>query len=473
MHEPLSVAAYYRQPAVLARMREYCGESTAHPITCVYLAAMGSPADAWRDWEHAAPHKPAEFDALVANGADLARSLWDTESLIVHIDLDYQNLDDPGEPFHHPVESFFKLEAALRATRDVLTELGLPLLTLMTGRGYHFSGRVPIGDPAVSALAELAPETPGWLATAATRLPPWMAGRMDERTARAYTGHGLVTEWIGHLVMRRAARLSPIPLVFNGTVVGGGDGRECVSIDLSAAGDPLDVRHIRVAFSTYQRHRFRPDIFGTRAAARAPLASLPCGTESTWQRLTDGRDLRAAAALAPSTRARLPEVAGGAGRAVAGYRSSALAAFHRRFFAEPADSAAAAAARFGPALVAALPPCVAASLAAPNDLLLQPAHIQHVTRYLMAGGWHPRHVAGLVFGRYAAPFGWGDRWTRLDARTRAEFDVRVFAGMLETGLDRGVDFNCRSAQEKGLCPAGGCSRDLRVDCARLLERTIP
>jgi hypothetical protein len=441
-------------------------------MTCRYLASMASTADAWRDWDHAPPHPPDEFGALLDAGADLARSLWDRDSLIVHLDLDYFNADYPGEPFLHPVETFFKLEPAFQAFRDVLRELDLRLLTLMTGRGYHFAGCVPLDDPAVSALASLAPETPGWVATAARRLPPWLAGGMDERTARAFVGHGLVTEWIGHLAVRRASAHSPIPIVFDGTVVGSGlNGRECVSIDLSAHGDPMDSRHIRVAFSTYQRHRFRPDIFGARTAAKVPaLATLPRNAESTWDRLTAGRGLANAAALAPLTRAHLPDVRAGIARAIEAYRASPLFGFHRQFFGEPPDDERTAAERYRALDVAALPPCVSASLDRPNDLLLQPAHLQHVTRYLLAQGWHPRHIGGLVYGRYVAPCGWGDRWQRLDARTRAEFDVRVFAGLVGAGDDRAVDFNCRSAQEKGLCPEGACPHDLRVDRARLLTR---
>lgn len=87
----------------------------------------------------------------------------------------------------------------------------------------------------------------------------------------------------------------------------------------------------------------------------------------------------------------------------------------------------------------------------------------------MAEGIPPRDIAAVVRSRYAADFGWAQRWSRLDAETRAEFDVRVFAGLIATGLDRAVDFNCRSAQEKGLCPNAQCVRDLRVDRDRLLK----
>lgn len=87
----------------------------------------------------------------------------------------------------------------------------------------------------------------------------------------------------------------------------------------------------------------------------------------------------------------------------------------------------------------------------------------------MAEGMPPRHVAAVVRARYGADHNWGTRWSWMDAQARAEFDVRVFAGMLATGADRAIDFNCRSAQEKGLCPGGWCGRDLRVERARLLE----
>jgi hypothetical protein len=41
--------------------------------------------------------------------------------------------------------------------------------------------------------------------------------------------------------------------------------------------------------------------------------------------------------------------------------------------------------------------------------------------------------------------------------------------MIAAGRDRGVDFNCRSAQEKDLCAGGECRHDLRVQRERLLR----
>ena len=88
----------------------------------------------------------------------------------------------------------------------------------------------------------------------------------------------------------------------------------------------------------------------------------------------------------------------------------------------------------------------------------------------MARDWSAAQVARLVEREYTRDYQWGDHWARLDPRTRAEFDVRVFAGLIITGADRLVDFNCTSSQEKGVCPRVGCAHDLREDRDRLAAR---
>ena len=142
---------------------------------------------------------------------------------------------------------------------------------------------------------------------------------------------------------------------------------------------------------------------------------------------------------------------------MAAYVASPLAEFHRSF-----DAARGSKPVFG-AEVASVPPCVAAALARPNDLLLRPAHVQHVVRDLLSRAWTPARVAGLVQSCYEADHEWGARWARMDPATRARFEVRVFAGMIAAGADALIDFNCVSAQEKGLCPRTTCQYDLVRD----------
>jgi len=311
------------------------------------------------------------------------------------------------------------------------------------------------------------------MVTVAERRPMWTHGDIDLRHARAYAGLGMLMEFLAHRILRRAQRATPIPIVLNGTVVGSGlAGRECVSLDISYAGDPLDVRHIRVAYGAYQKHRLRPDLVehGGGAAERPPFVALPRGDASLEYLLFHGRDLRHAARAARSIPARLPMCTSGVARLLDAYAPSPLARFHREFYATPPGECASFDALVRSPIWARLPECVRSPLVEPNDRLLQPAVIQHVVRVLMSEGLPPRDVSGIVHSRYAADVDWGNRWFWLDARTRAEFDVRVFAAMTATGLDRGVDFNCRSSQEKNLCPGRPCPQDLRVNRQRLLER---
>ena len=243
---------------------------------------------------------------------------------------------------------------------------------------------------------------------------------MEERLARAFAGLGLVNEFLGHGVLGRAASASPIPVVFNGTIVGNGfSGRDCVSIDLSAAGDPLDVRHLRVAFGAYQRHRFRDDSMGRRRATRVPPL-VPC--PATTPPPGSGSPRVAISRARPASRRHAGASPAGHPRPRSRDRRlprSPLAASHRAFYAGRRSIAGVAGALH--AARSRRPSRLrGASLPTPNDLLLQPAHLQHVTRYFLSQGWPARTIAELVLSRYDGEFGWGDRWRRLDARTRAE-----------------------------------------------------
>jgi hypothetical protein len=474
-HAVMTAVDYYRHPSVRTRIRDYCGAADGRPFSCAYVAAL-KPGGTHASWESAELHPPGDLPELLEAGVDLARSMWDTESLIFYLDLDYLNPDHPEEPFLYPADVFFKLEPVYKAARQMLHSFGIDALEIVTGRGHHFSGRIPWTHPVIRHLAELAPEVPAWHATLATRKPAWLTHTLDERQAQASFGLGLLIEHVAHLIMQRAAPHASIPVMLNGTEVGAGlTGRACVSIDFSHAGDPLDVRHMRVAFGTYQLHQLRPDIFGATAARHVPMTiAVPRGQrpQSLYRLLTEGRTPAAAVRAAERQTVVLPDVSQGVATLLVDYLPSRLAAFHREYFAvrpHPPDDWPQTYDRFDSKTLA---PCVAWPLDQPNDRLLQPAHIQNLTRGLMAEGWQPRHIAGLVHSRYARDHGWGTRWTRQDARTRAEFDVRVFAGLVATGLDTAIDFNCVSAQEKGICPhAPTCRRDLRVERAKLLEGT--
>jgi hypothetical protein len=459
-----SASDYYRDPHVRARLLEYFGSEADHGPTAVYAAGLDPSGQRQPTWAEAIRVPTDEFFSLCDRGFDVSRSLWDTRALIFVIDLDYQNLDYPSEPFTHASDVFFKLEPAYEGVRAVLRHFGISTLTLATGRGYHFVGQIPLDAPVTGALAELA-AVPTWLDGLERRSARRFAVSLGAQHARAATGLTLVLEYIAHAILRETTGRTLIPVVLNGTTVGSGlAGRECISIDFSHGGDPLDERVIRMAFSTYQWHRARPDIFGAEAAARPPLATVPREDVPLTTFLLAGRDLRAAPAAAAVCQTTMPTVSRGIEHALADYRGSLLACFHREFIDE------CRAREDPPPVPTALAPCLVRPLRQPNDLLLKPEYLQNLVRGLLAHGWRASQIAELVHREYTRDHQWGDRWTRLDARTRAEFDVRVFAGLVITGGDELVDFNCTSAQEKSVCPFVGCHHDLREDRERLRLR---
>lgn len=465
--EAPAIREYYRDRHVRDRIHEYM---TSDGYACRYLATMTGTEGPFPTWYSATRHPASTWRAHLEAGADVARSLWDRKALIVHLDVDYLNVDRPGEPFEHPDRVFRKLEPVHVAVREVLAKHELRLLTLMTGEGYHYVGHVPWRHGAIDRLAALHPPVPTWLAGVEDRAPAWQRGTIDARMARAYGGLGLAMEHLAHGVLTETGGTAPIPVVMNGAIVGrGGDGRECISIDISFAGDPLDTRHARVAFGAYQRHLWRPDIVGEAVARRgAPLVVLPRGDIALDDMLAAGRDAGAARLLARTADVRIPDAAAGVERLVDDYEAAPVARIHRQFLEPSAARTEDGPDPFAGFVPEELAPCIAEPFLAPNDRLLQPATLQHVTRGLMSLGFSPRRIADLVLSRYRADFGWGDRWTRLDAPTRAAFDVRVYSTLLLAGIDRAIDFNCVSCQEKSLCPAGGCYRDLRIDRRRLL-----
>jgi hypothetical protein len=160
----------------------------------------------------------------------------------------------------------------------------------------------------------------------------------------------------------------------------------------------------------------------------------------------------------------------GTARLMDDYLHSPLCAFHRGFYSIPQDHPSLWVEGYDKTPLDALPPCAEHVLTEPNDWLLKPSGIQLVTRCLLALGWHPRHIAGLIRSKFSNPaYGWGGKWTDYDPSMRAEFYVRLFAGQIATGLDRGVDFNCVSQQEKQFC-WNPCGCSLEPFRARLHER---
>ena len=446
-----AIAAYYRHPAVRRRIAEYCGGIDGFPAG---FSALGLAGYGGREARHAADMAPVaapatDFPRLLDEGADICRSMADGHGALVQLDIDYVNPDDPAEVYRDPPACFARLEPVYRAVRDTLSAFGVPALELMTGRGYHFTARAPLGSLLHSELVALGCRAPALLARAAGRAADESSATMDA----AHEGAGRLVEFLAHHVIGLLRGRIPVP-VTAADVPPPGRG-PFICLDCTAYGDPLRSRHVRCAFSSHQKAALE----GLDVVGPPFLLALPRNGRDLAELLGARGDPEASALLAERTEVHIPDV-DEAGAWLGAYASSSLARFHRRFDEAAGTSSADAAAEYARIDPPALPSCVRQPLDAPNPRLLVPLALRVITLVLWARGWPPRRIADLVRSRYEADHGWGDLWQRYDPAARADFYVRVFAAGAATGLDDAFSFTCASQQQRGGCPGGECGHEL-------------
>jgi hypothetical protein len=401
----------------------------------------------------ATPRRP--FEALLAEGADVCRSLADTLGTLIHLDLDYSNPSDPREPFQRPDLVFARMEPVLREALGRLASHGLRPLCLMTARGYHLVIRARKGSPLHAALEETG--TLGEpLRARYERIERRCPGAVT--MGRAHEGAGRLAEHFAHELIRSLRGRTDVPVTM-------ADVRPqrrgpFLCIDVSAYADPLFSRHVRCAFSSNQK------AWMTGLYRRRPFAIvLPQrgGCYSTLLEIRD--DPVAAASLASAENAAIPDAPPGSLGWMDEYRQSRLGRFHRDFDRGPQMDPADWPFSYGALDLRAFPECVRLPLSSPNPLLLDPVFLRTVALVLWGLGWHPRSVAGLIRSRFEADFGWGDYWLRYDAASRAEFYVRLLCGAVEDGLEDPNEFTCASEALRGAC--------MRAACGHALERLFP
>jgi hypothetical protein len=390
-----------------------------------------------------------EFDAFLEQGADVCRSLADRNGAVLQLDVDYTNPQDRAEPYRDPAACFARMEPVFAAALEVFARYGIRPLTVMTGRGYHFTLRAPRGSRFHSDLIGIGLPPPSLRARYASLASPAKAPAMG----RAHDGAGRLLEHLAHEIVHGLRGRAPIPVTL-ADVAPPRDG-PFVCLDLTAHADPLFERHARCAFSGNQKASI------TGIAPEKPfVVNLPRESgDRVDELLRDRQDLGRAGIRAERVKAHIPDV--NAGRAwVEDYRRGRLARFHKEFDAGPEIPREAWPYTYDSLDLRTLPACARLALESPNPALLTPVHLRTVALALWGIGWHPRSVAALVRSRYEKDFGWGSLWRRYDAAARAEYYVRLFCGAIADGLEDPAAFTCESQALRGVCPSGGCGWDL-------------
>ena len=422
-------------PIVKRRILEYLGCEQIEKASCDFIGRL-DPVNPSRFERHPAAH----LQALLDEGCELARSFGDRHSMLVHLDIEYVNFDDPAAAYANPQRAFALQEPLVAAIEARLLMFGIGYLHLVTGQGHHFVWKIGKGMPLSDRIAGL-----GICNTA----------DLEAADDPLFAHLGLLMEHLAHLIKRDAARGCSLPVEITARHVGPtiSDAREMVSIDISEYGDPLQSRMIRIPYTMYRKPWISGLIDRRSLGSRVrSFFTLPLH-EMTIADLIDRRH-RPEVVLDLARRAgvSIPMQVAGMEKLLDSYLASGLATFHRWFYSRGHGWHPAHGSDVDEAAVRSLPPCARYVLDHPNDLLLKPSGMQLVTRCLLALGWHPRNIAGLITAKFRDPsHEWRGQWDHYDPAVRADFYVRLFAGEIDQRLELGVDFNCVSQQEKGFC----------------------
>jgi hypothetical protein len=234
-----------------------------------------------------------------------------------------------------------------------------------------------------------------------------------------------------------------------------------MNLDITQYGDPLYMRDIRTSFSTHQKHKVYVGRVGEWTARELPVyATVPRDTLAPEKLFQVRKDLARATEYAVGASSRIPDASRGWKKVIDEYRDSPLSAFHREFDAVEQEPPPQWGQTYWRLDLSKIPPCAANAIRNANPALVTPTCIQMVCRVLYSYGWHPKHIAGLIRSYYEQNLNWGTDWGKYHAETRANFWGRVYCGMIATGTDRLIDFNCVSHAEKGFCPSPWCGFNL-------------
>jgi hypothetical protein len=458
---------HYANWAVRARIGEFLGgNSNGSNPTAVCFASTNE--------ETQAPSEPRPLDELSASlhhNLEIFRSLWDRESLLVDLNIEYVNFDYPAEPYIEFERTFGLQEPVRREIQTNLLSYGVAPLHLLSGRGHHFLWRIRRDSDSFTRLAHLA-RMPASLRDRYNQKVFRSGLKIDHALGNAFISLGRMIEYFAAEIKKRVAPTLRLPIELSAIEVGpGARGREMISFDISQYGDPLYVRFTRAAYSRYLKISGGSGT-GSNQAGRdlPPLFVVPFFEMNLSEALQVMRDPKAVVALASHAPATIPDCSEGTENLLNAYLSSELAQFHSDFYAEEPYPPQKWAETYDRIDMNQLPACVQFLLQNPNDLLLRPSGIRRAVITLLSLGWHPRHIAGLIQSRFEHDFGWKNYWKSYDPATRAEFFTRVFAGLILAGYDDLVDFNCCSTKEQKICFQPKCQDSLERFRMSLLNR---
>jgi len=437
----MNAQQYYAQPDIRHRIIEFLGGKTLNEATCVFIA-HGAVGKSRRIF----PLPIQELDLLLDKGLDIARSLWDSESLLVHLDIEYVNFDYPAEPYLDYARSFRLQQPAIDIILNTLSSFGIVPLHLLSGRGHHLVWRIGRDSPAFDELYRIG-KLPLGLESYYALNPVLPDRTVEPELGKAYVGLGMLLEYLTNRAIKEGGPNCEIPITISDIeVVPQKRGRETISIDISEYSDPLSTRMIRTAFSVYTKPIRLED-------ENVPqlLFFVPLKNSTIEEGISIMKDPQKACSLASDVSTEIPDLTNETLKFIADYESSKLARFHHYYYSVDQEMPSRWHGTYDKFPLDKFPKCIQNILSHPGKILLRPAVIQLVVRTLYASGWHPQHIAGLIRSKFERNYEWGGEWEFYNPAARTDFYVRALAGAIATGTDTLNDFTCADTKKKGFC----------------------
>jgi hypothetical protein len=431
----MKIIEYYKTANVQSRMIEFLGGHSLDDATCFYIG---------RCWDTIKPgfnmRKPGNLDLFLDNEWDVARSLWDKEWLMVDLDIEYTNFEFPAEPFLDYQRTFGLQQPVLHAILRMLSGTGIQPLHSVSGRGHHFVWKVHPASPAFEQLVQVGRLSPALTGVYSVRHPPDNQP-VDLRLGKAFSGLGLVMEYVAYRVLAESQSSCLIPVFPEAVDFGPQErGREMISLDISEYADPLHTRGVRMPFSIYIKPWQHPEMLNPQIEGKIPvMVMVPSNGLDTHEVAAVMRDLGKAAEWASHTSGIIPDHSHGMEALISLYLRSDVRQFHDWFYSVEPEPPERWPVTYDRVPVMEYPPHIRYTLEHPNEPLLRPGPVRQLVAFLLEQGWHPRHIAGLIRSKYERNYGWLNQWYIYDAGMRADFHARVLSGLIKMGYDHLAD----------------------------------
>ena len=109
--------SFYANRFVRKRLTEFLGGESLARATAVYLTHTDGCL-----YDRRELHPCTEIDWFMEREMDISRSLADSQSYLLHLDLEYVNFDSPAEAFIDPARCFELQEPVVKVIEALLLQ---------------------------------------------------------------------------------------------------------------------------------------------------------------------------------------------------------------------------------------------------------------------------------------------------------------------------------------------------------------